>query len=186
MLLKVITVYNSTKQPVMRANKVFPSASQVRFVFDVESRKYLEITASAALKIVNVEDYVPAVLKIDEVKSAVVPPVIVMKEEEPEESFLVEDEPLPEVVEEVEAVVVEEPPAPEPVIDVTPVVLSPEEPVPDVTELEVAEAVEEVAVKIVSCPYCKYSAPTQMGVYHHVRIKHPEKYTEYKLRVKKS
>jgi hypothetical protein len=160
----------------------------VRFVFDVESRKFAEITACAALKITAMEDYVPAVLKIDGELSAVVPPVVVMKDEEPKESFLVEDEPIPEVIEEVEIVVIEEIlPAPEPVVDVTPVVLSPDEPIPDVTELEVVEAVKEVVnVGVVSCPYCKYAASTQVGTYHHVRMKHPEKYTEYKKRVKKN
>lgn len=187
MLLKVITVENRTRQAVLRANKVFPSGVRCRFVFDIESHKYMEIVACAALKILAVEDYVleDTVLKIDETQSAVEPPVVVTKNEEPEESFLVEDEPLPEVVEEVEVVIIEES-VPEPVVDVTPVVLSPDEPVPDVTELEVVEVVKEVVNEGVSCPYCTYAAPTQAGTYHHVRMKHPEKYTEYKKRVKKN
>jgi hypothetical protein len=188
MLLKVLTVENQTRQAVMRANKIFPSGVRCRFVFDVESRKFMEIKACAALKILEVEDYTleDTVLKIDETQSTVVPPVVVTKEEEPEESFLVEDEPVPEVIEETEIVVIEEPSVPEPVVDVTPVVLSPDEPVPDVTELEVAEVVEEDIKQGVSCPYCNFAAAKPMGTYHHVRLKHPEKYAEYKLRIKKS
>jgi hypothetical protein len=172
----------------MRANRVFPAASQVKFVFDIESRKFAEISACPALKIIESEDYIPAVLKIDETKSVVESPFIATKEAEPEESFLVEEESVQEVIEEAELVIIEEVlPAPEPVVDVTPVVLSPDEPIPDVTELEVVEAVKDVVnVGVVSCPYCKYAASTQVGTYHHVRMKHPEKYTEYKKRVKKN
>jgi len=190
MLLKVLTVENQTSQPVLRANKVFPSKTRCRFVFDVESRKFFEITACTALRVLEVEDYVleDTVLKIDETQSAVVPPVVVTKVGEPADDVLIEfvvEE--PEVVEEVE--IVEEPPAPEPVIDVTPVVIAPDVPVPNVTELEVVEAPEvpeAPVIKIFSCPYCDFESPAQMGTYHHVRMKHPDKYAEYKKRVKKS
>lgn len=35
----------------------------------------------------------------------------------------------------------------------------------------------------ISCPYCDFVG-TKMGLYHHVRIKHPDKYEEIKVRMK--
>jgi len=189
-VLKLITVQNVSTSSVLRAQRVFPASRTVTLCMDVSTSRFKEIKACSVLRILSMEDVVAedVVLKVDEDLSAVVPPVVVTKVGEPAEDVLIEL-----VVEEPEAgevaEIIEEPSAPEPVVDVTPVVIAPDVPVPDVTELEVVEAPEvpeAPVIKIISCPYCDFESPAQMGTYHHVRMKHPDKYAEYKKRVKKS
>lgn len=198
---KLITVQNMARYDVTRANLRFPPKRVVSFVIDDSTSKFKEIKACGALKILKLEDFseAEAVLKVDEAVSKVVPPVVVPKVEEPE-TFLVVEASKAEV-KEIKSFVIEEvaPPVVEPVLDTTSVTIAPDEPIPDVAELEVVveaedviedaeveEIEEEVVNKVISCPYCDFEAMSQMGVYHHVRTKHSEHYEEYKERVKKS
>jgi hypothetical protein len=178
---KLITIRNNMKQGIIRANRLFPAGTVVVYDLDTSNSKFKEIKACSALKILKYEDIPPVsdepVLKVKTPESEVVPPEPVIKVEEP-----VIEEPV------VEEPVVEAPPPPPPApeVDTTPVVVKPEAPLPDVTELEVAET-EDVAVVVpVSCPYCDFTAPKKTGVFHHVRFKHPDNYEEYRERLKKS
>ena len=183
---KLITVRNNTKQSVIRANLLFPAGGVVQISLDTDTSKFKEIKACSSLKVLQYEDipltYEESVFKVDVDKSAVVPPEVSTKAEEPKESVVVEEVPA-EVVEAVVA-----PPAPpEPEVDVVPVVVSPEKPLPDVAELEVSGAEEEKSevVSIISCPYCNFTSASKTGVFHHVRTKHPDNYEEYRERLKK-
>jgi hypothetical protein len=177
---KLITVQNNTKQGVIRANMLFPSKSVVQVPLDINTSKFKEIKACSALKILSIEDYEPqdyAVYKVDTEKSAVVVPEVSVKEEEPEpvEEIVVAPGKEPEPVEEIVIA--------EPEIDVVPVTVDADEALPDVTELEVEEG-KETTVIAISCPYCDFISTAKTGLFHHVRIKHPDNYEEYKLRFK--
>ena len=180
---KLITVRNNTKQSVIRANLLFPAGGVVQISLDTDTSKFKEVKACSSLKVLQYDDipltYEEAVLKVDVEKSAVVPPEVSIKVEEPVE--------VVDVPEAVVAPVVEPPAPPEPEVDVVPVVVAPEKPLPDVAELEVAGAEEEKSevVTIISCPYCDFTSASKTGVFHHVRTKHPDNYEEYRERLKK-
>ena len=187
---KLITIRNDTKSDVVRANLVFPAARTVMIAMDTNISKFKEIKACSALRVIKYEDIVAdtdvqPVLKINVRKSDVAAPEPVFKDETPVESFVYEVESAAE--EEVMEGEVIEPSVPaEPEVDVVPVVVTPEEPIPDTSELEVAGAEkEEAEVTVsVSCPYCDFTSPAKMGTFHHVRTKHPDNYEEYKERLK--
>jgi len=186
-VLKLITIRNDTKQPVIRANLLFPGGGVVRFVMDNTISKFKEIKACSSLKVVSIEDVPtesyeqPPVLKVDVAKSVVVDPEPAVKEEE---SFVYDDS--APTTEPVKAPPVAAAP-PEPEVDVIPVVVSPEVPLPDVTELEVVEVADEESEVTISysCPYCDFSSAAKTGTFHHVRFKHPDHYEEYKERLTK-
>jgi len=59
---------------------------------------------------------------------------------------------------------------------------------PEEEKIEIPEEPEESIVKAeskLSCPYCDFEG-TKMGVYHHVRLRHPSHYEEFKERVNNS
>ena len=194
-MLKVMTVQNMARYDVTRANLRFPPKRIVTFTIDDSTSKFKEVKACGSLKILQLEDYVeesytpsfsPPVLKVEESVSKVVPPVVAPKVEE---AVVVEETPVQavELIELFSDNVYNPTPIadPTPYLDTTPVVIAPEEDIPDVTELEVAEE-DEGAPKKFSCPYCDFNGIAQIGMYPHVKSKHPDKFEEYKIRVKNS
>jgi hypothetical protein len=203
MALKIITINNDSKSAVTRANRHFPAGSRVKIIYDVDTRKFKEISACANLKIIDMVDLPPAegavgmVVKVTE-ESAVVDPEVAIKDditaEEASEAGAILAHHKVEEREASEAAATlakyeKEEAARFAVLEA--VALEKFEPVvepPDAAELEVLEDTTKMIPKnkqIKNCPYCDFTG-VQAGLYLHVRKRHPDDYEEYKVRVKNS
>lgn len=169
MALKQIKVRNITQSDVHRGNRTFPALATTTIVIDTDNNKYKEINACVSLKVVAVSDY-PVVKKVTE-DSKTEETKTATKDVETPTTDEVDD-----LTEDNEEEVVEEE--------------TEDDEVADDSEEETVDSEEDAPTEPdkdgnVYCPYCDFVG-TKMGMFHHVRAKHPDKYDEFKERVKNS
>lgn len=158
MALKQIKVRNLTQSDVQRGNRTFPALATTTIVIDTDNNKYKEINACVSLKVVAISDY-PVVKKVTEDS----------KTEETKTATKDVETPTTDEVEDTGE--------------------ETEDDIEIADEVEAVDSEEEQAKKQadndgnVYCPYCDFVG-TKIGMFHHVRAKHPDKYDEFKERVK--
>lgn len=172
MALQQIKVKNTTQGDIYRGNRKFPALKTTTIVIDTENNKFKEIKACVGLKVVAAVDY-PVVKKVTEdskvedtktaTKEVVTPTTDVVDDKE------TTDEVTTDVVEDLESA--DEDTDNEEQEETTDETSDDEEEQPTIDDGRVA------------CPYCDFIG-TKQGMYHHVRVKHPDNYEEFKERAK--